>query len=127
MIYFNCDNLRVPPRVHYLSSANMVVADTNVDYYLDKDAKFLFNINDVANDAVKERQASPDAESLVEKLAAMPTPIVREPAGLVSVAEMQEFVDYAEPLRFCNSGTHVCDTLLDRFEKVLAQIKEDER
>ncbi len=102
-----------------------------------KDAKFLFNINDVVKerqdvvkerqDVVKERRSPSDAESLVEKLAAMPTPTVREPAGLVSVAEMQEFVDYAEPLRFCNSGTHVCDTLLDRFEKVLAQIKEDEQ
>lgn len=48
----------------------------------------------------------------------------REPAGLVSVMEMQEFIKYAKSIRFCNSGMHVCDRLANRFEKVLAQIKE---
>lgn len=110
----------------YWSSAGVFYIDhqygdiiNDIQEYL-KDAKFLFNINDV----VKERQAANDAESSDEIKLVFTTN--HDLLGLVSVTEMQEFVDYAKPLRFCNSGMHVCDRLLDRFEKVLAQIKEDE-
>ncbi len=85
-----------------------------------KDAKFLFNINDV----VKERQAAIDAGPNDNLFV---TKAGRVAAGLVSVEEMQQFVDYAKNVRFCNSGMHVCDRLANRFEKLLTQIEEDER
>jgi hypothetical protein len=88
-----------------------------------KDAKFLFNISD----AVKERQAAIDAESSDEVIVSVP--VGRERAGLVSVAEMQEFVAWVADRTFCDCGQPRCnihDRLANRFEKVLAQI-EDER
>ncbi len=91
---------------------------------LDDEAKFLFNINDVVSGAVKERQAAIDAESGDDNL--IVTKAGRVVAGLVSIDEMQEFVDYSKRLEVFKSSIHIHDRLANRFEKVLAQI-EDER
>ena len=62
MVYFNPTAPSRNPQVQFLDANFSVSRINDVDHYL-KGAKFLFNINDVASDAVKERQASHDAES----------------------------------------------------------------
>ncbi len=89
--------------------------------YIDR-AKFLFNINDAvdehrAKNDVPSNDAAPEIEQTTSQV----------PAGLVSISEMQDFVDYAKHGRCCNSCPHICDKLANRFERILAQIERDER
>lgn len=109
MIFFNPNAFNIRPQVQYISAGYSVDYSDDVDFYL-KNAKFLFNINNV----VKERQAA-KAESW-NKIDLTDT------AEIINDKDMREFVDWAKNKSFCNSGMHICDRLASQFEAALKHI-----